>query len=202
MSILTQLSDSITYAIHSATYNPDAEKFAKERAAESKAAENKKAADLTKANQQQQKEEQVKANAKAAADAAKAEQDKKERAKFNPIRLAGTVFGTLFTIFLVFLIFVGGVLGSSLATNLNVYHSAPYRILYAIYGFLFFFIVIPYVLGYRWFWKGLRPRFYSLIPIIPYHLDNRWAAMLFSWLSYKPDDQVEALKEWQHESKN
>ena len=185
--------NTVQYQFHAATYNPEAEKFAREKALADK--------------------KQVEANAKAVeVQKEKAEQDakklekkqKREQAKQNEIeqktfsftRLFGTVAGTFFGIFIIFCLFFLAVLGSSMATNLNIYHSAPFRIFYAIYGFLFFFLVIPYVLGYRWFWKGKRPKFYSLIPIIPYHLDNQWAALLFSWLSYRPDDQIECLKEW------
>jgi hypothetical protein len=105
--------------------------------------------------------------------------------------IAGSIIG-------MFLLVALGVLGASLATNLNVYRSAGFRVLYAIYGFIGFFIVIPYVLGYRWYWKGKRPKFYALLPIVPYHFDNRWAAMLFSWMSYQPDAQIDCLKEWVH----
>lgn len=196
MSIFEQLSNSVQYQLHSMTYNPDAEAYAKQQ---SDAA--KKTSDAAA---------QQAASAKAAADkaaAAKAAQDKQaqidqanaDRKTFQFTRLFGTVFGSLMTILLIFLLFFGAVLGASLSANLNLYRPMLFRILYACYGFLFFYIVLPYVLGYRWYWKGKRPRFYSLIPIVPYHLDNRWTAFLFSWLSYKPDDQVEALKEWMEE---
>jgi len=196
MSIFEQLTNSIQYQIHSMTYNPDAEAYAKQQSDISK-----KAAD-TAATQA--------ASTKAAADkaaAVKVAQDKQAqidnenayRKSFHFTRLFGTVFNSLLTILLIFVLLFGAVLGASLSSNLNLYRPMLFRILYAFYGFLFFYIVIPYVLGYRWFWKGKRPRFYSLIPIVPYHLDNRWTAFLFSWLSYKPDDQVEALKEWMEE---
>ena len=123
----------------------------------------------------------------------------KERAEFSASRLFGNVLSTTMKIVLAFLLVVGGVYGSSLATNLNLYHEAPYRVLYAIYGFLFFLLVIPYVLLYRWWWKGLKPRFYSLIPLVPYHFDNYYAGILLSWMSYRPDDRIESLKEWRRE---
>ena len=133
---------------------------------------------------------------KAAVDANNA---KKEN--FSVVNMIGQIIGIVFQIVSAFLILVFMVYGSSLATNLNLYHSAPYRVLYAIYGFLFFFAVIPYCLLYRGWWKGKKARFYSLIPLVPYHFDNRWAGILFSWMSYKPDDRIEALKEWELEKK-
>jgi cation transport ATPase len=193
MSLLEEAWNSIQYQIKKAVSDPDANAYAQEQAdAKKKADDAKAAADATKQEQADKAAAEKAAADKAEADAKAA----KERATFSFTRMLGTVGGTFFTIFLVFLLFFGAVLGASLATNLNLYLSTPYRILYAIYGSLFFFVIIPYVLGYRWFWKGKRPRFYSLIPLIPYHLDSRVAAFLFSWLSYKPDDQIDSLKEW------
>jgi len=122
-----------------------------------------------------------------------------ERNEFSISRLVGKILGTTVSMLTVFLLVVFGVFGSSLATNLNLYHTAPYRVLYAIYGFVFFFLVIPYVLLYRWWWKGKQPRFYSLIPLVPYHFDNYYAGILLSWMSYKPDDRIDSLKEWRLE---
>lgn len=194
MGVLDQLSNSVTYQIHKATYDPEAEKYAaqaakqKENEATAAVAAKKAAADAA---------EKKKLAEAAAEEKAKAEELQKERENFDSGRLIGRVFGTVGKILLVFLLLVFGVFGASLATNLNLYRTAPFRILYAIYGFLFFWIVIPYVLFYRWWWQGQRPRFYALLPIIPYHLDHPWAAVLFSWLSYKPDDRIAALKEWE-----
>lgn len=193
MSFIEKITNSIQYQIYKATSDPKADKFAKEMAEKDKRDEAAKAsAEYTQALKDKNLE-------KKKAENDKKEEEKKaaeERAKFSFSRLFGTVFGTFLTIFLIFLLFFSAVLGSSMATNLNLYRSLPFRIFYAIYGFVFFFLVIPYVLGYRWFWKGHKPKFYSLIPIIPYHLDNRFTAFLFSWLSYKPDDQIDSLKEW------
>ena len=199
MSFFEKIGNSIQYQMDKALSNPEADQYAQKKAAE--AATEKALQDARDKALQKQTDKAARdkvASEKQIAD----EKAKKERASFNFTRMFGTVFGTFLTIFIIFLVFFLGVLGSSLATNLNLYHSLLYRILYAVYGFLFFFIVIPYVLGYRWFWKGKRPKFYSLIPIIPYHIDNRFMAFLFSWLSFKPDDQIECLKEWikeQHE---
>ena len=117
---------------------------------------------------------------------------------FSWSRLLTRILSITITIVGIFLLIVAGLYGASLATNLNLYREAPIRVLYAIYGFLFFWISIPYSLLYRWWWKGRKPVFYALIPLIPYKFDNRYAAMMFSWMSFKPDDQIACLMEWKH----
>lgn len=115
---------------------------------------------------------------------------------FSWTRLIGRILSITMTIVMIFLLVAAGLYGASLATNLNLYQTWPIRVLYAIYGFLFFWAVIPYVLLYRWWWKGKKPVFYAFMPLIPYKLDNRYAAMMFSWMSYKPDDAIACLQEW------
>jgi hypothetical protein len=194
MGLLDQVSNTVSYQIHKATYDPEAERFAKKTAEDAA----KKAKEEEAAKQAAVTDAQKKAAAEAeAAKKTALENEQKERESFDTQRLIGRVFGTVGKIVLVFFVLVLGMLGASLATNLNLYRNASFRILYAIYGFLFFWIVIPYVLLYRWWWQGHRPRFYALLPIVPYHLDHPWAALFFSWLSYKPDDRIAALKEWE-----
>ena len=197
--LVNQLSNSVAFAIHKATYNPEAEEFTKKKAEEANAARIKQEKAVEQAKSDKEKAE---AAQKAAVTKELAEKKEAAREEFDPWRLTKQILGTVGYIVLVFVLVVFGVFGASLATNLNLYKDTPYRILYAIYGFLFCFIVIPYVIGYRWGWQGKKPRFYALIPIIGYHLDNRWAAMMFSWLSFKPDCRIESLKEWENESCN
>lgn len=193
MSVLTQITNKLQYTIHKATFDPEAERFAQEQKNQSakKEAEQKRALESAKLASEKEAQEQ-----KRKAELAIAEEERKSRESFDVGRLFGRIFGVIGIMLLVFLVFVLGILGASLATNLNLYRSLPYRILYAIYGFLFFFVVIPYVYGYRYLWKGKKPRFYGLLPLIPYHLDHPWTASFFSWLSYKPDDQIHCLQEW------
>jgi len=106
------------------------------------------------------------------------------------LKRALTVTNSVVTTFLIVAL---GIFGASLATNINVYKPLPYRILYLIYGFVFFFVVIPYVLLWRWLYQKKQPRFYALFPIIGMHLDNPTTAALFSWLSFKPDADMELL---------
>jgi hypothetical protein len=97
-----------------------------------------------------------------------------------------------------FLIFTAVLLGASLASNLNIYRNWSFRLLYALYGGLFFFIVIPYTIFYRWLMLGKRPKFYSLIPLMPYHWNNHFVQILLGWMSFRPDNDVYALKEWEN----
>jgi hypothetical protein len=193
MGLIDQISNKITYSIHEATYDPAAQKFAEKQAQEKAKAE---AGAKAKTDAEKAAAEKAAADAAAAAAATEVAARERERENFEAGRLAKRVFGTIGTILLVFLLVVLGVYGASLASNLNIYRNAWFRVLYTIYGFLGFFVVIPYVLLYRWWWNGKKPRFYSLIPLIPYHLDNRLAQTLFGWLSFRPDDQIDALKEW------
>ena len=119
--------------------------------------------------------------------------DDEERKTFSVKRMFNRAVDVTLRILHVFIFIALGIFGASLATNLNVYRDWPYRILYLIYGFVFFFIVIPYVLLWRWAYLKKRPRFYSLFPIIGMHFDHPMAAALLSWLSFKPDAEMELL---------
>lgn len=127
----------------------------------------------------------------------KTEEYQDSRETFSVWAIIGQATGIASSILGVFLLLSFGVFGASLATNLNVYKPAAFRILYAIYGFLFFFIVIPYVLLYRWWWLGKKPRFYALLPLMGKRFDNHMAGVLLGWMSFRPDDVIESLKEWE-----
>lgn len=121
----------------------------------------------------------------------------KKRDEFSIYGLITEVLSYIGGYFGLFLIFVTMTLGSSLAVNLNVYKNWAYRLLYAIYGGIFCLIVIPYVLFYRWLWLGKKPKFYSLMPLFPYHWDNRFMQIVFGWISYRPDADIDSLREWE-----
>jgi len=193
MSLLGNLSNAISYNLHRVTYNPAAEQYAKAKAeAEQKA---KMATEAQTANAAAKTAAEAKAKTEADA-AAKAKQVEEERKTFSGSRLALNVFSILMKIVGVFLLLFLGVYGASLSANLNLYREYPYRILYAIYGFFLFIFVIPYILLYRWWWNGKKPRFYGLIPIIAGKFIYPGAQNLFGWLTFKPDDRIHALEEW------
>jgi hypothetical protein len=126
----------------------------------------------------------------------------KERNTFSIGRLFKDILARVGGNFAIFMIITGMILGSSLATNLNLYKNWAFRTLYAVYGALFFLVVIPYVLIYRWGINGRRPKFYSLIPLFPYHWNNRFAQITLGWMSYRPDDAILALREWEMENRS
>jgi hypothetical protein len=195
MSFFEQLQNKISYTVHNIIYDPAAEQHAKEQkekqeadiAAIEKAKKDKNEAALAAAQKK-----------KADDEAAAAAEKEQERDTFDVGRGVTRTWNTMWAVVNYFLLLILALFGSSLAVNLNVYHDLPVKILYAIYGFLFFFLVIPYVIVYRWWGCGLRPRFYAVLPMIPYKINNYWLAFFFSWLSYKPDDEIEKLKEWLH----
>ena len=192
-SLLNQITNSIQYTVHKATYDPEATAFAEKQAAEREQEARRSAvlaAEAAAAAEQKRKDDE-KAEAAAAVEA-----ERERRANFSGTRMVGRAMGIIGILVSVFAMVVLGVLGASLATNLNLYREMPYRILYAIYGFLFFWVVIPYVFLYRWWWNGKKPRFYAMVPIVPYRFTNHIAAMLLGWMSYKPDETIDMLKEW------
>jgi len=115
--------------------------------------------------------------------------------------LMNAVNYTITVAFILVILFVLG-MGASMAVNLNIYRSTPYRIFYAIYGFVFGLVVVPYVLLYRWWWKGKQPRYYGFIPIIPRFFVVPATQFMLGWLTYKPDPHVWDLQEWREVSKH
>lgn len=129
-----------------------------------------------------------------------------EKANFSVGRMAKTTASNFWSIFSSILLVLIGILSASLATNLNLYKHWLYRLLYAIFAYRYWFLVLPYVLLYRWAYLKKQPVFYSLIPLVPLRFENRFLSQFYSWLSYKPDDEITAQKEWltwkkEHEEK-
>jgi len=87
-------------------------------------------------------------------------------------------------------------LGSSMAVNLNMYKSTPFKVLYAIYGFMFGFVVVPYVLIYRWWWLGKQPAYFGFLPFIPGFFVRPQVQFLLGWLTYKKDPHMGDTQEW------
>lgn len=195
-SLFQNLADSVSYKLYQATYNPEAEQYAASVAA-SKEAED--AAAKKQANAQATDAATKAAAEKAVADQKAAVADDAASQEINAGRMVSKIIGTALPIFVGILLFFLFTLGASYAVNLNIYRTWPYRLLYAIYGFIFAPLVILYVILYRWWWKGLRPRYYGFLPLLPYHINHPILAFLLSWLSYRPDDCVHALEEWNAE---
>lgn len=134
--------------------------------------------------------------ASAAQKAAAAAEAEKQRDTFSIGRLFANATNYTITIASITIGIFICMIGSSMAVNLNVYRSYPYKIVYAIFGFIFSLVVIPYVVGYRWLYKGKKPRYYGFLPFIPQYFKNYYIQMLFGWLTYRPDEQIWELQEW------
>jgi hypothetical protein len=126
----------------------------------------------------------------------KQEVERITKANFSTKRLATITWKTFWDIFGKVILILLGILAASLAVNLNLYKSWLYRILYAIFSYKYWFVVIPYVYLYRWAWLGKKPKFYSLLPLVPLRLEGNLLPKLYSWMSYKPDDEIDSQREW------
>jgi hypothetical protein len=193
MTIFDNISNKVSYAVHKLSYDPMAEMYATSKKADEEKESSKKAVEAAKIKEEKERLKNEEAIKKATQKVLKKEE---ADSKFSILGMIGDALGTATTIILVFVMIGVGILGASLATNLNVYRDYPYRIFYALYGFVFSPIVILYCYGYRMLYLGKRPVFYGLMPMVPYHFDNKFMRNLFSWLSFRPDDQMHALEEW------
>lgn len=128
----------------------------------------------------------------------KAEIKRQEKAKdeFSVVRMLFNASNYAITVFTIAIVVFISMMGSSMAVNLNVYKPYPFKVLYAIYGFVFSLIVVPYVVFYRWLYKGKRPKYYGFLPFIPRFFTNTYVQFLFGWLTYRPDERMWELQEW------
>jgi len=74
--------------------------------------------------------------------------------QINITRLIGKIITYIGIALCILLFFWGGFLGASYSTNLNIYRSFEFRFFYAVYGALFWIIVVPYELLYKQWWLG------------------------------------------------
>lgn len=101
-------------------------------------------------------------------DIAGAEKDLKdarraEMSEFSISRMTETALGTALTTFFTMLSIVFFLIGGTLAANDAIGRPLMYRILYFIYGGIFFPVTIMYYI-YRWF-MGTAPNIYRMIPV-------------------------------------
>jgi hypothetical protein len=134
--------------------------------------------------------------------AAKAEKfvDDAEKDTFDVMRLLKGAAGKATSYVVIALVIFMMLLGSSMAVNLNMYRPTGFKVLYAIYGAIFAFVVIPYVILYRWAWKKQQPRYYGFLPFVPKFFVTPWVHFVLGWLTYIPDDHMKDTMEWIHES--
>lgn len=113
-----------------------------------------------------------------------------ENNTFDSWRLAKTTLSTTGILLLVGLILGFGLVGSSLAMNLNAYRSFYFRLFYMIYGFMFSFFVISYCFLYVKWWNGKSIPHFSLFPLIEGCFTSPFLADYFGWLTFQPSDEV------------
>jgi len=193
MDFVSQLSNSVAYSLHQATYNPEAEAYTKQQAAK---AEAEKKATLKKADKEKADKEQAIANAKAAADAETAKKAEAERSTFSLSRLLSRIFGYMFAVILILGCIALACVGASYATNLNVYRPLPQRIFYAVYGFAFWIPVVLYSGIYREWWLQKPSITYGPLPLFDQPFEYPLLQAMFGWTTFTPDARMESLKEW------
>lgn len=86
-----------------------------------------------------------------------------EMSEFSISRMTETALGTALTTFFTMLSIVFFLIGGTLAANDAIGRPLMYRILYFIYGGIFFPVTIMYYI-YRWF-MGTAPNIYRMIPV-------------------------------------
>lgn len=193
MDFVSQLSNSVAYSLHQATYNPEAEAYAKKSVDKKDAAETAAAAAEAKANAATIAKETAKKEADAAAVAKKADA---ERATFSPMRLVSKILGYLFVTVLILGSIALACVGASYATNLNVYRPLPQRLFYAIYGFAFWIPVVLYCGLYREWWLQKPSVRYAALPLFDQPFASPFLQTVFGWTTFTPDDHVHDLEEW------
>jgi hypothetical protein len=190
MDFVNQLSNSVAYSVHTATYNPEAEQYAKQQQDDKEANQAAKAAADKK---------QVEAEAaKKAADEAKAKQvADEERRTFSMSRLLSRVFRyTMYAAFVVGLLIVS-LMSASYAVNLNIYRPWPQRLFYAVYGFLFSIFSFPYIVFYRSWYLGHSIPSYGVLPLFETEEASPFTKSFLPFLVFARDEHIDDMKEWE-----
>lgn len=194
MDFVSQLSNSVSYSLHQATYSPEADAYAKKQAATAEAAKKAATDQAKKAESEKQKAETKAKQVAEAVDKLKTEQ---ERSTFSLSRLLYRIFGYMFAVVLILGCIALACTGASYATNLNVYRPLPQRVFYAIYGFALWIPVVLYSGIYREWWLQKSSIKYAALPIFDQPFDYPIMQQLFGWTTFTPDSRIESLKEWQ-----
>jgi cation transport ATPase len=191
MSFASQLSNSVAFAVHSATYNPEAEAYAKKQ-------EDALAAQEAELAKKAQEAEAAKERAKAAAEAAAAKQVEEQRRTFSLPRMIGRVFQYTFYAVMIAGLVLMSLASASYAVNLNLYRPWIQRIFYAFYGFFFSVISFPYIVFYRRWWLGHTIPSYGLLPIFEQGEASSFVHSYMPFLVFTADEHVKDTMEWEY----
>ena len=190
MDFASQLSNSISYSLHSATYNPEAEEYAKKQEKETKEKQAKEEAE------KKAKEEAAK-KAQAAAEEKVKQEAEEARKTFSVTRLLGRVFKyTFYAMIVVCLVFMS-VASASYAVNLNLYRPWYQRFFYAVYGFFFPFLSFPYIVLYRRWWLGHTLPNYGVMPLFEREEASGFVQSFLPFLTFVADEHVNDTMEWE-----
>jgi hypothetical protein len=190
MDFASQLSNSISYSLHSATYNPEAEEYAKKQEKETKEKQAKEEAE------KKAKEEAAK-KAQAAADEKAKKEAEEARKTFSISRLVGRVFKYTFYAMIIVGLVLMSVASASYAVNLNLYRPWYQRLFYAVYGFFFSFLSFPYIVLYRRWWLGHTLPNYGILPLFEREEASGFVQSFLPFLTFVADEHVNDTMEWE-----
>jgi hypothetical protein len=190
MDFASQLSNSVAYSLHSATYNPEAEEYAKKQEKATKEKQAKEEAD-------KKAKEEAAAKAKQKAEEKAKQEAEEARKTFSISRLVGRVFKyTFYAMIVVCLVFMS-VASASYAVNLNLYRPWYQRLFYAVYGFFFSFLSFPYIVLYRRWWLGHTLPNYGVMPLFEREEASGFVQSFLPFLTFVADEHVNDMMEWE-----
>jgi hypothetical protein len=180
MSLLTQISNKIQYSISEWASDPEAEAYAKQQAKQREQdAEVQERLNETKKRAALSAAEKEKSDAKA--------QDMADRSEFKPQRATSNIASGIISGFMRFILTLIMLYGGHLAANEAIGHKIPFRILSFVYGCVFFFIQIPKMLFYR-YWYQIKPPYYTYFPLSTYEPKGDLEILFLGAFCYKEDE--------------
>jgi hypothetical protein len=186
MDLLSKVSNKINYSIAKSIEDPEADKYARERAQQQ----------AQEAAAAQRQVEQTAAAAAAAAAKVKSDNEAsnlQDRSQFKPVRAAGNVSrGILKAIVYLFLLIIILYAGH-LCANEAIGYNVPFRIFSFILGQIFFWFVIPRFLIRR-YWYGLPNFNYAFLPVSTYVPVTDAEKILLKPFCYLEDKNYAAAK--------
>jgi hypothetical protein len=130
---------------------------------------------------------------KAAAQQAQRDKETIEKQTFSPSRVTSRVSKALMISFFVALYIAAGLYGGSMAANDAIVRPTSIRILYFIFGFIFWLPVLIYF-GVRT-WGGHPPHFATFLPLYEYDPNTEAKTLLTSLFYYTDSPIIRLAKE-------
>lgn len=186
MNVFRQIANKIQYSIAQAINDPKADEYARQQAIQAEHDAHAKARrDAEYARASAEEKARIKANedAKALAD----------RSEFNPFRATGNIAGGVIDGFFKFILTLVILYAGHLAMNEAIGYKIPFRILSFVYGCLFFFIEIPKMLIYR-YWYQIKPPYYTYFPLSTYEPKGDLEILFLGAFCYKEDGASQAAR--------